>query len=434
MAIFVSYSRRDRTKVELIVDILERCGETVWWDRELDPGSAFGNEIQQQLEAATSIVVVWSADSVASGWVRSEAGFGYDHGKLVPVALDRTTIPVPFNNLDTIDLSGWPDTPQHGEVARLTAAISRLQPDRQPHAANTGLPDPSLSVRVAKRVLEGFVNHGAPSRLNVLRDQIDESLVRLYRHASAQLNLLSEASCGRAAAFCEELEQRDVDPQVHLNLHFRALWYARVVRDEAEPTPEALDRLPLNKLIGYGLIGESHTLLNNAMRKPDTEIMFQVAVFVLLPLELYELADSYLEKVVASEPDYAEARFHLARSAALRQNWHDCLDILDSMLDSSPDSEIALTYRALVLSIIGYLRDGLSEFEHLLRRGGGHWLSKLASGYVVSSDKRQAAMDAWRALEDRISLELSKERPEKDSVDRAEIADDARLRLVALTL
>jgi hypothetical protein len=104
------------------------------------------------------------------------------------------------------------------------------------------------------------------------------------------------------------------------------------------------------------------------------------------------------------------------------------------MLDSSPDSEIALTYRALVLSIIGYLRDGLSEFEHLLRRGGGHWLSKLASGYVVSSDKRQAAMDAWRALEDRISLELSKERPEKDSVDRAEIADDARLRLVALTL
>lgn len=45
----------------------------MWWDRTIPPGSTFDRVIEQALDSARCVVVLWSATSAASDWVKTEA-------------------------------------------------------------------------------------------------------------------------------------------------------------------------------------------------------------------------------------------------------------------------------------------------------------------------------------------------------------------------
>ena len=49
----------------MLADALEGRGWSVWWDRKIIAGQTFDHTIEQQLEAAGSVVVLWSEHSVA---------------------------------------------------------------------------------------------------------------------------------------------------------------------------------------------------------------------------------------------------------------------------------------------------------------------------------------------------------------------------------
>src|SRR5512135_3546850 len=100
--VFVSYSSQDRARVIPLVEAIERGGCTVSWDRKIDVGSAFDREIETAIDQARCIVVVWSAQSVESDWVRSEANEGLTRGILVPVAIDQVRPPLAFRLTQTI--------------------------------------------------------------------------------------------------------------------------------------------------------------------------------------------------------------------------------------------------------------------------------------------------------------------------------------------
>jgi adenylate cyclase len=68
--IFVSYSRQDKARVAPLVAALEAEGWSVWWDPAIAPGEEFDGLISRELDAARSLVVVWTAASVDSRWVR----------------------------------------------------------------------------------------------------------------------------------------------------------------------------------------------------------------------------------------------------------------------------------------------------------------------------------------------------------------------------
>lgn len=105
--IFVSYSRKDKERVRPLVEELERRNWSVWWDPKLTPGAEFDEEIREALIGATCVVVVWSANSISSRWVRGEARVALERGVLIPVQIDDVDLPIDLMAIQTANLSDW---------------------------------------------------------------------------------------------------------------------------------------------------------------------------------------------------------------------------------------------------------------------------------------------------------------------------------------
>ena len=86
--VFVSYASEDRERVKPFVAALQSHGRSVWWDRQIDAGTAFDREIEKAIDEAACIVVVWSRQSVESEWVRTEANEGLERNCLVPISIE----------------------------------------------------------------------------------------------------------------------------------------------------------------------------------------------------------------------------------------------------------------------------------------------------------------------------------------------------------
>ncbi len=121
--IFLSYSRDDRTRVAPLVDYLTSNGWDVWWDREIHPGQGFEESIDQQIQAARCIVVVWSKLSIDSRWVKNEALEGLDRNILVPILIDQVRVPVAFKQTLAADFTSWPDDVDDHEFQSFISAI-----------------------------------------------------------------------------------------------------------------------------------------------------------------------------------------------------------------------------------------------------------------------------------------------------------------------
>jgi hypothetical protein len=91
--VFLSYAREDRPVAEVLARQLEAAGYSVWWDRDLYAGTDFEQVIGQELATAKAVIVLWSATSVRSGWVRDEAATAMERGVLVPVLLAPDVLP-----------------------------------------------------------------------------------------------------------------------------------------------------------------------------------------------------------------------------------------------------------------------------------------------------------------------------------------------------
>lgn len=106
--LFLSYSRRDQARAHRFTEWLEREGHDVWRDEDdIGGGASFSSEIEKALKDCDAVLVLWSTDSVQSAWVRDEAGYGRDTGKLIPFSLDGGEPPLGFRQFQSIDLSKW---------------------------------------------------------------------------------------------------------------------------------------------------------------------------------------------------------------------------------------------------------------------------------------------------------------------------------------
>ena len=134
--VFLSYDRDDTDKARPIALALEKAGHSVWWDLHVRGGAQFGKVIEEALKAADAVVVLWSAQSIESAWVRDEAAAGRDSGRLVPVTLDGTQPPLGFRQFQTIDLSRWRGRGK-AQLQLLFDAIESLSPNEEPRAPET---------------------------------------------------------------------------------------------------------------------------------------------------------------------------------------------------------------------------------------------------------------------------------------------------------
>ena len=123
--IFVSYDSADKERVRALVQLLEAQGWTVWWDRKIPPGTTFAAVIEEAITAAKCVVVVWTASSVGSEWVRLEAAEGKRRGIFVPVLFDEVNIPFEFRGIYGAGLVGYPAT-SHDTGSITTQTQARL--------------------------------------------------------------------------------------------------------------------------------------------------------------------------------------------------------------------------------------------------------------------------------------------------------------------
>ena len=131
--IFISYSSEDRDRVTALAAALESEGFSLWWDHNLSAGGHFVSEIEEQLDAAGVVLVVWSDWSVNSMWVADEANVGLEREILVPVSVDGVRPKLGFRQIQTIDLGHWNDAlPANFDklIAALNSKLGKNQPRR----------------------------------------------------------------------------------------------------------------------------------------------------------------------------------------------------------------------------------------------------------------------------------------------------------------
>ena len=146
--LFLSYSRKDSATARRLTEWLERQGHDVWRDDDdIGGGASFSTEIEKALNDSDAVLVLWSADSVQSAWVRDEAGIGRDAGKLIPLSLGGVDPPIGFRQFQSIDL-GRRGRASHAAMQKIDHAIAHIA---SPQRAAAFLPSaPASSNRIPR--------------------------------------------------------------------------------------------------------------------------------------------------------------------------------------------------------------------------------------------------------------------------------------------
>lgn len=194
--VFVSYARVDKARIAPLIAAVEARGWTVWWDPEITPGQEFDDQIEEELDAAKAVLVIWTPSSVSSRWVRGEAREAADRGILVPVRFEQARLPMDVRAIHTTDLDGWgedPASPQAREFLQaLGAMIARApsQPDKGAAGddAASGKPSPRFTICVLP-----FANMSGDPEQEYFSDGITEDIITDLSKVSA-LGIISRNS------------------------------------------------------------------------------------------------------------------------------------------------------------------------------------------------------------------------------------------------
>src|SRR5712691_6386108 len=124
--IFLSYAKEDREVAGKIATLLGNAGWVVWWDRRIPAGRTWRSVLEEALRDMRCMVVLWSAHSIESDWVRDEADEGRVRKKLVQVLIEAVNPPVGFRTIQAADLSDWDGSSNAPGVQQLIADLESL--------------------------------------------------------------------------------------------------------------------------------------------------------------------------------------------------------------------------------------------------------------------------------------------------------------------
>ncbi len=126
VTLFLSYAHADEAKAKRLASALQHAGYIVWWDAMIEGGAAFSKSIAEALDSADAVLVLWSAHSIESDWVRDEAAQGRERHRLVPLSLDGSHPPLGFRQYQMINLSHWHGRRASPEFRAIERAIASV--------------------------------------------------------------------------------------------------------------------------------------------------------------------------------------------------------------------------------------------------------------------------------------------------------------------
>ncbi|HZK98862.1 MAG TPA: TIR domain-containing protein [Caulobacteraceae bacterium] len=134
MDIFVSYARSTELFARQITDTLSEIGYSVWRDEQLPAHRAYAEVIEERLNQAKAVLVIWSPDAIRSEWVRSEADRARQQRKLVQLSVGSLIPPMPFDQIQCPDFSDWTLGSQTSGWRSILASLGELISGRPPAA------------------------------------------------------------------------------------------------------------------------------------------------------------------------------------------------------------------------------------------------------------------------------------------------------------
>jgi tetratricopeptide (TPR) repeat protein len=191
--VFLSYRSVDRPWVLNLYDVLRSAGHKVFLDQVvLKAGDELVRQLENGLERSQAGVLIWSAESAQSDWMRREysameAMAGSKKGFcFVPVRVDHKELPLFTRNRVFLDFSAYPDGPNGGELLRLLHAV-------------VGQPLSDASVRFAAEL--DRLTQEAANRIKAARMNGDaQRLRRLFEGGGLPWEMSSTLGCQAADA------------------------------------------------------------------------------------------------------------------------------------------------------------------------------------------------------------------------------------------
>lgn len=78
----------------MVTEALRAQGYRAWRDDELPAHRTYAEVIEERLNLAHAVVVLWSEEAKKSQWVRAEADTARNRGTLIQATLDGTIPPI----------------------------------------------------------------------------------------------------------------------------------------------------------------------------------------------------------------------------------------------------------------------------------------------------------------------------------------------------
>ena len=198
--VFISYAREDADIAGRFAEAFQAAGLSVWWDDALRSGEAFDESIERALREAGAVVVLWSASSVASRWVRAEATQADRSRTLVPVTIEPCQRPIIFELTHTADLTHWQGNVEDRAWRGLVADVRRLIEARAaPRGTPASTPPSAGPAQPSKPgvVILPFVNMSGDPEQEYFSDGVTEDIITDLGRVSA----LSVASRNSAFSY-----------------------------------------------------------------------------------------------------------------------------------------------------------------------------------------------------------------------------------------
>lgn len=150
--VFLSYARGSLAEARSIAAGLRSAGFSVWFDEHLPAHRAYSEVIEEQLDAARAVLVLWSQAAAQSQWVRSEANRARETRRLVQARLDDARLPMPFDQIQCPDLRNWSGDQQAPAWQSVLGSIAALT-ERQPQRPAAGQPQTSSQRSTGRRAI-----------------------------------------------------------------------------------------------------------------------------------------------------------------------------------------------------------------------------------------------------------------------------------------
>jgi TIR domain len=124
--VFISYSHKDTDLARDLVKPLEAEGFSVWWDHTIPPGKTWDEVIARGIREAKACIIIWSANSIVSDWVKEEATIAKEGGKYLPIQVGVGQPPIGFRRIQAANLSQWNGNAQDPQWRLLVTEIANL--------------------------------------------------------------------------------------------------------------------------------------------------------------------------------------------------------------------------------------------------------------------------------------------------------------------